>query len=194
MSSEKYTLIEGGILVKTKLSADSDEPYELFLDATAVRKTNDQFERQEKTARILELLDESRIGYDRRAGLDDTNLAIDIGFTSRGYGVYGMDAEMAWPAVTDVEASLAGTRAMRQMAYDLGTYSDKQIPGMVYAHVDRARGITLETNPAGSCSMDTDGSEYRPTADRVTLYAHNLYTHEMQLICIAGLISITQLK
>jgi len=108
--------------------------------------------------------------------------------------VYGMNAEILRPRVSDKAAALAATHAMQQMAHDLGTYADKDIPGMVYAQVSTAQGITLETNPAGSSSMDTDGDEYEATSEKISLYAHNLYTHEMQLICISGLIALAKAR
>ena len=44
-----------------------------------------------------------------------------------------MSAEIARPKVSDAIATLVATRAMQQMAHDMGTYSDALIPGMVYA-------------------------------------------------------------
>jgi len=53
-------------------------------------------------------------------------------------------------------------------------------------------GITLETNPVGACSMDTDGTDYDEDSEKIKLYDHNLYNHEMQLICIAGLVALAK--
>ncbi len=192
MSSEKYTVVEGGITVQTKLSEDIDETYELFLDATAVRRAKDQQERESRAEQFLRYLDESNIGYDRGDNSQVPDLEIQIGYTSQGYGVYGMHADILRPTLPDNQASAIATQAMRKMAHDLGTYPDKDIPGMVYAHISQEYGMTFETNPAASSSMDTDGQHYSPTSERVELYAHNLYTHEMQLICISGLIALAK--
>ena len=190
MSSEKYTLVEGGILIDTQLAENSNERYPLFLDATSVRRMDDNSQEKEATAaRFLTYLDESGIdGYDE----ESPDVSIMIGFNSVGYGVYGMEAEIKRPTIADRAATLIATRAMRQMAYDLGTYPKKEIPMLVYAHVLGDSGLSFETNPAGACSMDTDGYEYKPTSDRITLHSHNLYTHQMQLICISGIIALAK--
>jgi hypothetical protein len=198
MSSEKYTLVEGGILVKSSVSADIDEPYELFLDATAVRRSDDDFIREEKAKQILKLLDESNIGHDWMPGQGEEreipDLEIQIGYTRVGYGIFRMSAEIARPKVSDEVASAVATQAMRQMAHDLGIYSDKHIPGLVYAQISGSQGMTFESNSAGSSSMDTDGMEYDATSERISLGDHNLYTHQMQLICISGLIALAKAR
>lgn len=198
MSSEKYTIVEGGLLVKSRLSHDSDESYDLFLDATAVRRSDDELIREEKAERILQLLDESNIGNDWVRGQEDdhqtSDLEVQIGYHRYAYGIFRISAEIARPKVSDEVATIVATQAMRQMAYDLGTYTDSLIPGLVYAQVSRADGITLESNSAGSCSMDTDGMHYDETSEMISLGDHNLYTHQMQLICISGLIALAKAR
>ena len=194
MSSEKYTLVEGGILVETKLAEKVNEPYQLFLDATVVRRAKDRNEQEAKTRKILEYLDESNIGHNQEVKDQTSDLEIQIGFERRGYGVFGMSAEMLRPTISDREASRIATEGMQQMARNLGIYSDDQIPGMVYAFISQERGMVFETNPAGACSMDTDGMEYDPMSERISLNSHNLYTHEMQLICISGLIALAKAR
>lgn len=198
MNRERYELVEGGINIVGFKTPQGDES-ELFLDATAVRRSVDNETRERNTRRILEILDETGIGgrVHTREQEERPNLSEDIGFTRRGYGVFGMTAEILWPNLSDKEATHEATQAMRAMAHNLGTYSDEEMPLYVAAEVNRSYGITLETNPVGSCSMDTDGSEYayqlsEGGTERVTLHAHNLYTHEMQLICISGLIALTR--
>ena len=190
MSSEKYTLVEGGILIDTQLAENSNEQYPLFLDATSVRRMGDDRQgREETAARFLTYLDESGIdGYDE----ENPDVAIMIGYESLGYGVYGMRAEINRPTISDRDATLVATRAMRQMANDLRTYPKREIPGMVYAQILGESGMVLETGGNNSSSMDTDGTRYKPTSDRITLHSHNLYTHEMQLICISGIIALAK--
>ena len=189
MSSEKYTLVEGGILVETRLAEGREEAYPLFLDATALRGIKDKEERNDKAGTILKYLVESDIYGDEE---ENPDISIGIGLERRGYGIYGMSAEIMRPAVSDRDATLIATRAMRSMAYDLGTYSKKAIPGMVYAQILTESGMSFETNPVASSSMDTDGMEYEADSDRITLHSHNLYTHEMQLICISGIIALVK--
>lgn len=198
MSAEKYTLVKDGLLIDTRLSATDDGRYPLFIDATAVGRLPEKHERELASRQILKLLIESGIGYHATTDeAESSDLLIQIGLTRHGYGVFGMDAMFSWPDLPDGEASMIATRAMRQMARNLGLYpeaSNKELAGMVYAHLDRRSGITLETNPAGSSSMDTNGSRYRPGAERVKLESHNLYTHEMQLVCIAGIIALAKAR
>lgn len=105
---------------------------------------------------------------------------------------FGMTARLRWPERSNSELGSIATRAMRQTALDLRHANQSILPGMVYAQVDRQRGVTLETNPAGSCSMDTDGERYDTNEPFMELNAHNLYTHSMQIICLSGLISIAR--
>ena len=189
MSSEKYTLVDGGILVEARLAEGREETYPLFLDATALRGIKDQEERNDKAGKILKYLVESDID----GGEEDTpDLSIVIGFERRGYDIYGMSAEIKRPTVSDRDATLIATRAMRKMALDLGTYSAKKIPHMVYAQISTESGMSFETNPIASSTMDTDGMEYEAESERISLSGHNLYTHEMQLICISGIIALVK--
>jgi len=194
LNREKYKLVEEGIVVKTRLSATDDEPYELLLDATVAGRGVDDFESGERARGILELLDESGINHGGRNGVGQHGFEVHIGRVRYGYGVFRMSAELKWPAVSDQSASNIATDAMRRMARNLGIYKDKNIDSLVYANVRRSDGITLETNPAGSCGMDTDGMKYSPDSETVSLIDHNLYTHEMQLVCISGLIALANAK
>ena len=188
--TNKLTLVEGGISIRTRLAESIDEPYELFLDVAAVRRLTNREERNTKAGQILKYIDEAVRPYAHRENQTPSGLDLCIGFQRQGYGVYGMYASMPRPQLPDQEATRYATLAMRHMAHDLGTYADADIPGMVYAHISRQHGMTFETNPIASSSMDTDGQVYEPDSERIELYAHNLYTHEMQLICISGIISL----
>jgi hypothetical protein len=198
MKKEKYTLVDGGLTIETKLSLDDPEPYPLFIDATAVGRTDDFFEREQRARRILELLDESNIDGRWHSGEEgNASATIAIGFQQRGYGVYGMTAELDWPDLSDEAASRLASTAMRHMARAIGLHDDvseRELRRRVYASVSRQSGITLETNPAASSSMDTDGMEYTPGGERASLYSHNLYTHSMQLVCISGIIALARAR
>lgn len=105
---------------------------------------------------------------------------------------FGMSAKLRWPSRSNSELRSIATQAMQQTALELHYVSQTILPDMVYAQIDRQRGVTLETNPVGSCSMDTDGGTYEADDPSMKLYAHNIYNHEMQLICLSGLISIAR--
>lgn len=105
-----------------------------------------------------------------------------------------MGAEVRWPPVEDELMQDITTKVMRRFARDIyyaridnGYGYKKLIDGLVYARVHRPDGVTLETNPLGSCSLDTNGSWYDPAEEKAELLAHNLYAPDQQLICLAGL-------
>lgn len=122
-----------------------------------------------------------------------------------GDGRLGMMADIQWPEASDDDLTELATQTMRQAAFALRHDADmeeyqgkkirrsrwiKHIESMVYAQVSRDRGVTLETNPMGSCSLGTDGSWYQPTDETFEIQAHNIYSHEQQLICLTGCIAI----
>ena len=129
--------------------------------------------------------------------LDETcpNLSISLGteFTS---GRLPMVAQVKWPeGIKDKELAARATQTMRTVAKDLG-YARDVVPGhseyqrlirdLVYADVQRQRWVSLQTNPMGSCALDTDGDEYSAEDHSFELWAHNLYSPDQQIICWAG--------
>ncbi len=70
----------------------------------------------------------------------------------------------------------------------------KMIRDTVYADVDPASGITLETNPAVEGHIETDTLRYVPGSPTFELRGDKLDTHYQQLICLAGAIAVTEPK
>ncbi len=122
-------------------------------------------------------------------------------------GRLGMLAEIRWPEqVTDdqalaqlaTSAMVAAGKALRYMR-DSERYPGKKmnldqwkrhIEKQVYARVDRERGVILQSWGIGSCSLDTDGMNYEPVEPTFEVRAHNIYSPEQQLICLAGAVAI----
>lgn len=127
------------------------------------------------------------------ASQQDPSLSVEIGTSPIGdSNRYGFDATLKWPDAEPRDVQAAATIAMTQTAQDLRYMPRSILAGSVYAIVDRQNGVTLETNPMGSCTLDTDGNQYDPGGEVMDLYAHNLYSHEMQLICLSGLIAVAR--
>lgn len=124
----------------------------------------------------------------------DQALQVYMGVSPLGTtGRYGMSAKVRWPDVPDQELAAATTRQMRETATDLRHFPSataRLLPELVYADVSRQHGVTLQTNPMGSCSLDTAGDRYRADEPAFEVHAHNIYSHEQQLICFAGLVAI----
>ncbi len=100
-----------------------------------------------------------------------------------------MFAEVKRSTEDNLSLGRLATEAMLKTARELKYGNRDILDGMVYAQVDN-NGVTLETNPGGSCSLDTDGSDYDNNSETIKVYAHNLYSNEMQLICLSGLIRL----
>jgi hypothetical protein len=82
---------------------------------------------------------------------------------------------------------------MRQLAVDLRYRSDTprviRTP-MVYAQVNRARGITLETDPDGACNLGSDPARYEPGSPCIELVSNNICDPKQQVICLTGAIAV----
>lgn len=103
---------------------------------------------------------------------------------------YGMYANIAWASEPDETLSRLATHHMRSTAKNLDYEDKNMIPSLVYAQVSRAQGVTLETNPMGSCSIGTDGMWYESGDPRYELFSHNIYNHVQQFICLAGAVAL----
>ena len=124
----------------------------------------------------------------------DPRLLVEMGLEPMGTSDrYGFHARVMWPESDMLTAAKEATHMMRRTAHDLRhAMSKRSLNDMVYAQLDRNRGMTLETNPIASASLDTDGDSYSPEDEAAELWAHNLYSHQMQLICLSGLIAIAR--
>lgn len=124
-------------------------------------------------------------------GEEDSRMRVHMGTSSiNNTGRYPMYADIAWADVSEEELGRIATGYMQSTAKKL-QYEDKGlIPSLVYAQVSKERGVTLQTNPMGSCSLETDGTFYDPASPRYELYAHNIYNHMQQYICFAGSVAL----
>jgi len=116
-----------------------------------------------------------------------------------------LSASIAWPEASDADVSSFATGIMHGLAIatrykqDLMSRKRDVLSRNVYAHLRRYRdedsyfgwpGVSLQTNPIGSCSVDTSGDEFESDAPMFTVYQHNLYGYKQQLICLGGAIAI----
>lgn len=179
---------EGGFAITTRLAEASSDTYELFVDASVPLGSSPEYA-ERKAEQVLRILDESAVSY--RTAARDT-LRIGIGFQSVGYGIYGLQARLRWPELSDAEASHQATDAMRAMARTTRLLPENLIDESVYARFSRERGIDFETNSAAASGIGTSGQHYIPYSEYADLYASNLYTHRMQLVCISGLLAVAR--
>lgn len=105
---------------------------------------------------------------------------------------YGMWAKITWPEAEAREVAKLSTDSMRDTASYLMEEPKWLVDELVYADVSRAHGVTLETNPMGSCSIGTNGQDYDSTAPDFELHAHNIYNHSQQLICLVGVVALAK--
>lgn len=130
----------------------------------------------------------------------DPKISVDV-WTGRLFDRtrLGIVMDVRWPNMSDQSMAALTTGVMRSIAKDI-KYSryDNDSPAkhgrlvdmLVYSQINRNQGVTLETNPVGSCSVDTDGMWYDSEESSFKLESHNIYTHEQQLIVIAGAIAL----
>lgn len=119
----------------------------------------------------------------------DPLLTVWMGSIPVGYGDIGMHAWTVWP---EEEPDILLERInpiMQRIAVELQTMPQRVVKKGVSAKISREYGLTFEANDVGSCSLDTDGSDYNPQDTAIELYGHNIYSPEIQLICLSGLIA-----
>lgn len=106
-------------------------------------------------------------------------------------GRYGMNVLLRWPQVNPEHAAVFATTQMRQFARTMALHSDQPkdlLEDLVYAQAIRTTGVVFQTNPMGSCSVESDHQDYT-NSDTVDLWQHNLYRSEQQLICLVGAVA-----
>ena len=106
-------------------------------------------------------------------------------------GRYGMNIVLRWPNIDPKHAAEFATAQMRQFARTLALHSKEHkdlLEDLVYAQARRDTGVVFQTNPFGSCSIETDHQDYTGI-ETVDLWQHNLYKSEQQLICLVGAVS-----
>jgi hypothetical protein len=127
---------------------------------------------------------------------EQTKIAVDLGpyYAFGGSDRLGMAANVRWPRAPDNDVAKRATDIMQEAASNLKYAHDLArkygYKDMVYAYVSRQNGVVLETNPMGSCSIGTDGFDFRPEEPVFELHSHNLYAVEQQLVCLTGALAI----
>ncbi|MFA5004171.1 MAG: hypothetical protein WC498_02735 [Candidatus Saccharimonadales bacterium] len=130
----------------------------------------------------------------------DPAIDIDVGSLPINKGErYGLDMTIAWPDIEGGTLSRLATTAMIGVATDLRYFRDVE-PGRqgysnflretVGAVVEREDGVQIIALAGGSSTVDTDGDYHRPDKPQFEVYGHNLYSNEMQLICMVGGVAI----
>lgn len=102
----------------------------------------------------------------------------------------GMKGRLNRALGDDGKLQAHATTIMRRTARRLQYMPESILDGSVYAMVHNNHGVAIETNPMGSCSLDTDGMTYQRDSDSVNVWGHNIYSHEIQVICLSGLIAV----
>lgn len=104
---------------------------------------------------------------------------------------YGMHVELRWPECDAAVAATFATSQMQAFARHLainGKDSEALRKDLIYAQASRTSGVIFQTNPLGSCSIESDHRDYTDVAT-VELGMHNIYNHEQQLICLVGAVA-----
>lgn len=104
---------------------------------------------------------------------------------------YGMNVMLRWPQTDPESAANFASTQMRQFARTLDLHSGQSrdlLEDLVYAQARRDTGVSFQTNPMGSCSIESDHQDYT-SASTVDLWQHNLYNSQQQLICLVGAIA-----
>jgi hypothetical protein len=129
-------------------------------------------------------------------------LAVVLRPTRDQQGHLGLAARGRWPKEADADSrdfQKRTTAAMRIVATDLQYGRETKpnlvdyqtfLPKLVYAQVDRGTGITLQTNAAGNCSLETDPESYSPESSKYLMQGEGLISEEQQLICLAGVVAL----
>ena len=106
-------------------------------------------------------------------------------------GRYGMNVALRWPQIDPEQAAAFATTQMRRFARTLTLHSGQPkdlLEDLIYAQASRNTGVVFQTNPMGSCSIESDHQDYIGV-DVVDLWQHNLYNSEQQLICLVGAVA-----
>lgn len=158
-------------------------------------------QQRDKSLRMLDLeyLNDFLAAYLNFSWLDKDDsvpVAASIGSHKgmNGTGRLAMEAELRWPTTTEEELMPLVSSLMRRVAFGLNYVEQQQRKNgyerLIYAQICRENGVTLETNETGSCSIGTDGLEYRAEEPIFKLSAHNLYGVDQQIICLTGVLAI----
>lgn len=167
---------------------DETDSLRMYINTKKIGAEDGEQRRRQAAEQVISVLRGIRTWTD--AEELDSNLDVHLGVKPVPDGRLAISATVKWPeGVTDDAMAGFATTVMQETAHKLH-YERKLIPDLVGAVVDRERGVTLQTNPIGSCSIDTDGSSYNPIESTFEVSAHNIYTSIQQLICFSGAVAI----
>lgn len=164
--------------------SDALEPVRLSLNTRLIGRAGQDFNRP--AARSVAWLI-NWVNEQTPEEMRDPKISPSMGIEhTKWAGRLPMQVELTWPDQDDGDIlSDLITRYMQSIARDL-----KYPPGLVFASISRGRGVNLETNEMGTCSLVTEGSTYRPDHKCLTVSQTNLYAYEQQLICLAGAVAL----
>lgn len=166
----------------------SDDGLRLYINTKKIGARREDHARRSVARRVVEIV--STIDFLAGQYDKDPNLNVQMGSAYTSDGRLHMRAEVKWPKdSTDNHMSNVTTYFMRDCARKLN-YERKILDDLVYAQVMRENGLTLETNPLGSCSIGAGGYMYSPESHTVELYQHNIYSTVQQLICFTGAVAL----
>lgn len=122
-----------------------------------------------------------------------------VRLSQNGVGLDGRrvcDATITWPEADEPVVAQLATGIMqniaKQLRYDREIATRFGYDDHVYAAIQRERGVSLQTNPIGSCASDTNGEYYDANEPVFSLESHNVYTRKQQLIIFSGMIAIAR--
>ena len=166
----------------------SDGAVRLALNSEKIGARRDDQSRRQAARRIVALISTiDGVAYEEE---QDPNLNVQMGTEHTIDGRLHMRAEVTWPRHASDKKMRKVARYFMRTTADALNYERKLIDELVYADVRRERGVTLETNPFGSCNIGAGGDGYHPERPTVELYQHNLYSPIQQLICLAGAVAM----
>lgn len=123
----------------------------------------------------------------------DPDFQVQMGASDvNGTGRHMIDMQVTWPNLADEILQKLVSDTMVSTATNLKYDVKRFIPRIVYAQIRRQYGVTLETNPIGSCSVGTDGMWYEPSERTIELQAHNIYNNTQQIILLAGGVALAR--
>lgn len=172
----------------------TSEGWRLISNLRAIKRQRNIQYREQRAAALRDLFsDLGRLGA--RVGIEG-GIHFGIG-TDKNRSTDGrlpMYFYFDWPSKDGAALTETTTAFMRDTAQAIGYENGQKgrYRGTVGAYIDRQAGVRLLTEPLMACELSTAGSNYDPAEERVELSAHNLYSADQQLICLAGALTLAQ--
>ncbi len=178
----------------------------LTFDLTAIGRRKIEHYRERDLMAVMKTIAATEAAAQKTIPEDERPLSFFVDQTLLPDGTrLAMSARVLRPEGSHNMTTYHATKAMRRAAtairynHDFAKEEnmsnveyDEFINDVVYANYQPEQGLELQTNPHGSCSIGTDGTEYNPDSRYIELYAHNLYTPAQQLICLVGAVAMAE--